>query len=251
MKKWMNGLLLGVAFTLLTAAVSSSTIQGTLFPSMVTVHNGNEAKTMDVTEDGGVINYKGKAYVPLRLFSEAMGASVGYEPASEATNGMHKIDIYQGVAPIQWNLVRTEDVFPKSQDFCRSFPMPFYIMPTNSESLGDTRNFKMRVHSLMNEDITVEPIELTFEITDEAGQVVYSRPLPPLSGVIPGNFGFYAEVSWDHTGLDGLEVPSGNYFIKLKRPDKVSYKVLDSDEEQSVGINRAMGCNLELFRITI
>jgi hypothetical protein len=245
----MFGLLSGVIVMLLTAAVPSSTIQGTLFPSIVTIHNGNEVKTINGTGDNDVINYNNKAYIPLRLFSEEMGASVGYEPASEATNGLHKINIYQGVAPIAWSLERTDLIFPQ---ICSNFS--FYIVPTQSRSSDgkmDTYNFNLKVHNLMTDDISVKPIELTFEVTDEAGNVIYSRPLPPVSGVIPSKFGFNAAVSWDHTGLDGKEVPSGNYFIKLNRPKEISYKVLGSVEEKSVRIYSGMGCNLEYFRITI
>ncbi|MDF2652465.1 MAG: hypothetical protein K0Q73_8270 [Paenibacillus sp.] len=198
MKKWMFGLLSAVIVMLLTAAVPSSTIQGTLFPSIVTIHNGNEAKTIEGTGDNGVINYNNKAYIPLRLFSEEMGASVGYEPASEATNGLHKIDIYQGIAPISWSLERTDLIFSQATDICSSYNFPFYIIPAQfpriADDKDDTHNFNLKVHNLMPDDISVKPIELTFEVTDEANNIIYSRPLPPVTGVIPSKFGFNAVV---------------------------------------------------------
>ncbi|MFC3767650.1 hypothetical protein [Paenibacillus sp. GCM10012303] len=104
MSKWMSGLWCGVILILLTAAVPSSPIQGTLFPSIVTIHNGSEVKSIDVTGDNGLINYNNKAYIPLRLFTEEMGASIQYEPGSESTNWMQKIDIYQGKTTIEWKL---------------------------------------------------------------------------------------------------------------------------------------------------
>ncbi|PYI57376.1 hypothetical protein [Paenibacillus flagellatus] len=252
-KKWMSGFLSCLALLVLTAGVPSRAVYGVLFPSTVTIHDGNGSRTIDGTGEDGILNYNDKAYVPLRTFAENMGATVEYVPPSDET-GVHKIDIIQGAAPIQWTLEPTETVFPKSQDICRPNHFPFYIMPSqtrNADSTTDTYHFTFRVHNLMPDDITVEPIELTFEVKDESGQVVYSRPLPPLSGVIPSNFGFSAAASWDHTGSDGEEVPPGTYYISLKRPAEVTFKVLGSDEEKNVLIVKGMGCNVEAFQIII
>jgi hypothetical protein len=184
-----------------------------------------------------------------------MGASVGYEPASEQTGGLHKIDIYQGVAPITWSLERTKDVLSKDVEYCSAYQLPFFMIPTSfprsADNKADTYNFNVKVHNLMPDDISVKPIEFIFEVKDAAFKVIYSRPLPPVSGVIPSNFGYNAVISWDHTGLDGKEVPSGNYFITLKRPADVSYNVLGNDEEKSVNISYARGCNLGVIPISI
>jgi hypothetical protein len=80
---------------------------------------------------------------------------------------------------------------------------------------------------------------------------VYSRPLPPLSGVIPGSFGYRATVTWDHTGSDGKEVPPGEYSVWLVRPSEVTYNVLGSEEMKTESIYGGMGCNLEYFGMTI
>ncbi|TMV49925.1 hypothetical protein FE783_10130 [Paenibacillus mesophilus] len=242
MRKWMFGLVCGFILTLLTAAVPSSTIQGTLFPSMVTIHNGKDVEAIDVSGDNGVINYNNKAYIPLRLFSEKMGASVGYEPGSEATNWAHKIDIYQGKPVIEWRLMRVGVLVSNCAP-----GVPFFISPGGAYE--NDRAFYAQIHNNMKEDISVSPIELTFQV--RAGhEVVYSHKLPPFSGVIPSSFAYVASFTWDHTGMDGKEVPPGDYFIELVRPSTVNYQVLDNNEQKTVKIERRGGCNLGYYGVT-
>jgi hypothetical protein len=66
----------GTVLSISTVAFVSDTIQAYLFPSKVKFHLDNN-----------------KAYIPLRSFSEAMGASVNFESASNATENLNIIDI--------------------------------------------------------------------------------------------------------------------------------------------------------------
>jgi hypothetical protein len=247
-KKWVIGVVSGIVLivSIVSTAVvfpsnASNAIYGVLFPSTVTIHNGSESKVIDGTGDNGILNYNNKAYIPLRTFAEAMESRVDYQPPSDYT-GVHKIDIYQGIAPIKWSLQRS-DLSPLP--LCRN---PFFIVPVYSE---DKYNFRVIVHNQMEEDIAVDSIELSLQVRDKDGNVVYSRSLPPLEGVIPSKFGYEAKVSWDHTGIDGNQISPGEYLIFLARPNAVNYKVLGNDESKSVSITRNMACNLNYYGITI
>lgn len=251
MKKWIVGVAGGIGLMVLTAASPSNAIYGVLFPSQVTFHNGNETIRFDEAGGNEIINVNNKSYIPLRAFAEAMGATVEYAPPNEQTD-LHQIDIYQGVAPSQWTLESTDQVYPDKL-ICRPnnhfFVVPYKIY--NSDNSYDKYNFLFKVHNFMPDDITINPLELTFEVLDLNFNVIYSRPLPSLSGVIPGEFGYSATASWDHTGLDGKEVPSGKYYIKIKRPAEITYKVLGSDEEKKESISKSGYCNLDMFQIDI
>lgn len=251
MGRWKLVILCIVVLLVLTAAVPSNAIYGVLFPSQVTFHNGNEVVSFDGSGGNEIVNVNNKAYIPLRAFAEAMGATVGYAPPNEHTD-LHKIDIHRGIAPIQWTLESTDQAFPK-EPVCRP-RNHFFVKPSpirNSDNSVDLYNHQFKVHNLMPDDITINPIELTFEVVDSNFNVIYSRPLPPLSGVIPSEFGYSATASWDHTDLDGKEVPSGQYFIRLKRPSKITYKVLGSDEERTASIGNNGYCNLDVYPINI
>ncbi|TNJ62241.1 hypothetical protein FE784_31650 [Paenibacillus hemerocallicola] len=245
MKKWMIGVGSGIVLFVSTAAAlpsnASNAIYGVLFPSTVTIHSGSETKMIDGTGHNEILNYNNKAYIPLRSFAEAMESRVDYQPPSDYT-GMHKIDIFQGIAPIKWSLQRSDSApLPRCND-------PFFIVPVFSQ---DKYNFRVMVHNQMEEDINVDSIELTLQVRDKDGNVVYSRSLPPIEGVFPSKFGYEATVSWDHTGMDGNQVSPGEYLIFLERPNVVNYKVLGNDDSKSMSITRNMACNLNFYGITI
>jgi hypothetical protein len=159
-RKWLFGLFCGVVLMVSTAAAPSHSIDAVLFPGTVTIHDGDEVKTIDGSGDNGMINYNNKAYIPLRAFAEGMGATVAYTPPSES-NGVLKIDIFQGDAPIRWSLERTDLTFSQ---VCRGYP--FYIVPSQAKVNGEwsNREFHIHFHNLMEDDIFVRSIELTLEI---------------------------------------------------------------------------------------
>ncbi|WP_213586415.1 stalk domain-containing protein [Paenibacillus sp. J2TS4] len=244
MKKLLTGLLCGIVLMVATAAVSSDTIQATLFPSKVTIHNGDQEISVDGNE---MINYNNKAYIPLRTFSEAMGATVNYQYPSESTDGLHKIGIYQEPS-LQWKLERRE--------FQRCEGYPFYIVP-GSFTPTNPYKFSFYLYNFMDEDILMSPVDLVFEVystkadTGEMDTLVYSQPLSTFEGLVPSQYGYRFEIPWDRKGMDGEVLPTGDYFIKLKRPFEVTYSVVGSDELKTQGIYRGMGCNLEYYRTSL
>lgn len=249
MKKFWTGVLCGTAILVATAAASSDTIQATLFPSKVTIHNGVQEIIVDGDE---MINYNNKAYIPLRTFSEAMGATVDYQYPSESTDGLHKIDINQGVPPIIWNPVR-KGVDP----FCKD-SQTIHMTPSDMEWVDGNESliFTVTITNDLGEDIITNSIDIIFQIrplhSQDYQEVIYSRTLPTFSGVIPNDFSYVAKFAWDLTGNDGKRVAPGDYLIEVVRPKNVQYESLDSGEEKTTPIYKGVGgCNLGYFGTTI
>lgn len=94
MKKFWIGLVCGIMLCFATAAVASKAVQGTLYPSKITIFNGSKVKELSTTSGTVVINYKGQTYIPLRLFSETMGATVSFRSASAANNNLNQIQVF-------------------------------------------------------------------------------------------------------------------------------------------------------------
>jgi hypothetical protein len=93
MKKFWLGLACGVVLCVSTAAITSKSIQGTLFPSKITIMNGAQVKELSTDSGTTVINYKDQTYIPLRLFSNAMGADVTFQPATSESDKLNRIQI--------------------------------------------------------------------------------------------------------------------------------------------------------------
>lgn len=104
MRKWLFGFICGALVLVLLAASPSNVINGVLFQSQVTFHDGENVKRFDTAGGNLILNYNNKAYIPLRAFAEEMGATVGYE--QPGSDGLHKIDIYQGKASMTWEPLR-------------------------------------------------------------------------------------------------------------------------------------------------
>jgi hypothetical protein len=100
---FLMGIIFGVGISACTVAFASNSIQAILFPSKVFVHINGETKEMNVGGDNPVINYNNKTYIPIRLFSESMGATVMYQAPSDASSHMSTIDIYS-VSENDYNL---------------------------------------------------------------------------------------------------------------------------------------------------
>jgi hypothetical protein len=91
MKKFILGIVCGVALTATTAVYASDTIQAYLFPAKFVI-NG-ETKNLDGYD---TLNYKGSTYVPIRFIAESMGSKVAYEDATKTItvdNGFNIVDI--------------------------------------------------------------------------------------------------------------------------------------------------------------
>ncbi|OPH52202.1 hypothetical protein BC351_33260 [Paenibacillus ferrarius] len=94
MKKFISGLVLGIGISACSVAFASDSMQAFLFPSKVTFHNNGVSKEITFSSDDPVINFNNKAYIPLRLFSEALDAKVNYALPSASSDGKNVIDIY-------------------------------------------------------------------------------------------------------------------------------------------------------------
>ncbi|WP_010279831.1 hypothetical protein [Paenibacillus senegalensis] len=247
MKKWILGFICGVMLIVLTAASPSNAIYGVLFPSEVTFYDGDTARSFDTAGGYQILNYNNKAYIPLRAFAEEMGATVNYEQPGQ--DGIHKIDIYQGKAPITWEPLR-QGVDP----FCQNTETIF-ISPSYEEWINDNENLNLGVSITNNldEDIMVSSIDLIFQVRPrDSREVIYSRTLPSFSGIIPSNFSYEAKFAWDLIGNDGKRVAPGDYYFELVRPKHVQYETLESEEVKTVEISKGVGgCNLGYYGTTI
>lgn len=94
MRKFWIGLICGIMLCFFTAAIASNAIQGTLYPSEITIHNGTQVKELSTAKGTVVINYKNQTYIPLRLFSESMGSLVNFQPASTTNGNLNQIQIF-------------------------------------------------------------------------------------------------------------------------------------------------------------
>ncbi|MBP1996535.1 stalk domain-containing protein [Paenibacillus eucommiae] len=254
MKKLLTGVAIGVILMLTTAAVSSTSIQATLFPSKVTIHNGSKITTIDGTGKDGIINYNNKSYIPLRTFSEAMGAKVDYESASKQTNGVHKIDIYQSQAN-NWSLYKVDE--PEGAQLysvtCPEYPIRMQIWDITKA--GSTKKkFNFVVSNFMGEDIRINPIDLTVNIykSDNNGNreyLIFSKSAPTFSELIPNKYEYLFTFEWDGKGLDGKVAPLGKYSVELIRPEEVKYTVHGSNELKTKAIDAWLlgGCNIPFY----
>jgi hypothetical protein len=92
MKKYIIGFVCGTILSMSTVAFASDSIKAFLFPSKVMFHSNNYIKEIDGSD---VLNYKNRAYVPLRSFAEGMGATVNYQ----ASINLNSIDIFSSTVP--------------------------------------------------------------------------------------------------------------------------------------------------------
>lgn len=94
LRKFFQGLLVGVGLTASAAVFASNSIQATLFPTTLNFHVNGKLTPIDGAGDNGVLNYNNKAYIPLRLFSENIGSTVDFKSISDTDPQKHQIDVY-------------------------------------------------------------------------------------------------------------------------------------------------------------
>ncbi|NRF89843.1 hypothetical protein HQN89_02160 [Paenibacillus frigoriresistens] len=79
MKKFILGLICGIALTATTAVYASESIQAYLFPAKIEI-NG---QSKELSNEYKVLNYNGHAYVPIRFIGESLGLGVVYTDSLE------------------------------------------------------------------------------------------------------------------------------------------------------------------------
>jgi hypothetical protein len=110
MKKFWFGMICGITLCFSTAALASKAIQGILYPSKITIHNGTQVKELSTTNGTVVINYKNQTYIPLRIFSESTGSIVNFQPASKANSGdLNEIEVFSQSSLTGLNINSNED----------------------------------------------------------------------------------------------------------------------------------------------
>ena len=93
MKLFSSGLLCGAILSISISSYGLSTTNALSEPSRILFHFNNSVVEVDGSETG-VLYYKNRAYVPLRTFSETVGAAVNYQAPSGKSDGMSLIDVY-------------------------------------------------------------------------------------------------------------------------------------------------------------
>ncbi|BBI36354.1 hypothetical protein [Cohnella abietis] len=94
MNKFWIGLLCGITLCFSTAAIASNAIQGVLFPSKITIHNGSQVKELSTSTGMTVISYKNQTFIPLRSFTEATGSIVNFQPATKENGNLNQIEVF-------------------------------------------------------------------------------------------------------------------------------------------------------------
>jgi hypothetical protein len=163
MRKYFIGFICGVALSISTVVFAANTIQAYLFPSRVLFHMNDTVREIDGLGDNAVINYNNKAYIPLRAFTDAMGATVTFTPSSSVTSYLNKIDIYDGPAiPINKGLTLKDS--------------EGYVTISNLKIVTDKNgNDTLESGTIqINKDITGKTVEFHFSDITDPNQAVSS-----------------------------------------------------------------------------
>ncbi|WP_240416638.1 stalk domain-containing protein [Paenibacillus periandrae] len=234
MKKFLTGLVLGIGLSSCTVVFASETIQAYLFPSKVTFHINGKSTNLDVSGENQIINYNNKAYIPLRLFTETLGAKVDYQSSSAATNGNNLIDVH--IPPIQVSS-NNEGAWTFKQS-------SHYIDPMIPEGVGvsfgkpnidfSTKSIQPQIQFKNSRDVAIQidPVSIEYQVTKVSTNgetVLFDYKIPPLDGRIPASSWFTANVPpWDFKDGQGNFVEPGTYALSIKVPSTLDYKIEDS-----------------------
>ncbi|WP_282942341.1 stalk domain-containing protein [Paenibacillus sp. RC67] len=186
MKKisFIAGLCAGIGLSLCTAAFASDSIQARLFPSKVHFLVNGAVKEIDGADDNAVLNYNNKAYIPLRTFAEAIGATVNYRQSNEGKDNI--IDIYAGKSAEDFN----------TQDKNGYISLANVITePSENQTPGYT---DLTVKCLLRVDKDLSGKKIQLDILDQAGTVIGSTDADfwnklQLGDIIPLNLTIHAQ----------------------------------------------------------
>jgi hypothetical protein len=233
------GVVVGAGVASCATVFASVSLQAYLFPSQVTYHVKDQSKLLDVSGDNKVINVNNKAYIPLRLFSESLGATVNYQPPSEASNGFNKIDITfpDNIANYvqAWTLTQTNGYYDGilSEDAGISFG--------KSSIHFETKTIKPQIlfKNEAKQAIIIQPLNIEYQVIkvnqDGTDTVLFDYKIPTLEGKIPASSWFTANVpAWDFKDSQGIFVEPGKYALAIKAPTTLNYSFEGSAETKTI-----------------
>jgi hypothetical protein len=193
-KKFISGMLVGGMITGIlsatTVVLADSNIQAILWPATVSF---NVKGTQSTINEGEILNYNNKAYVPLRSFAESMGAKLIYtQPAFSGDK--HKVDIVFGDEKTSVNITDNgvkdilNELIPKAVDIYGMFNGAGYFKIDATKTIPGEQNYSLvtGVNGKHANDTTnvksIADLKKVIEdvfTTDTAQKLFYSRYLTP------------------------------------------------------------------------
>jgi hypothetical protein len=233
------GVVVGAGIASCATVFAEASLKAYLFPSQVTYHVKAQSKLLDVSGDNQVINVNNKAYIPLRLFSESLGATVNYQAPSLASNGFNAIDItfQENVAnSVQaWTLTQTNGYFDGILSDSAGISFGKTSIHFDTKTIKPLISFK----NSAKQAITIEPLNIEYQVVkvneDGTDTVLFDYKIPTLGGKVPASSLFTANVpAWDFKDSQGNFVEPGKYALVIKAPKTLDYTFEGSKETKTI-----------------
>jgi hypothetical protein len=129
------------ALTSVEQAYIDHSLHPSIFPAKVIFHQNGTTKELDSSNI--VLNYNNRTYIPLRAFSESMGAQVNYYDYTQ-NNGRNAVDII-----LNYDVTKIYD-YPRTQDTQRSIKQDQLVQdaPIGISSADVTFNVNGKIQTL-------------------------------------------------------------------------------------------------------
>lgn len=197
-----------------------------------------------------VLNYKNETYIPLRSFSQAMGATVNYQPKSKYNENLHQIEIFSPTSLTGLNLqsndgsviignlisetsagdTRITGGTIKINKDLTGKQIDLEALDENGAGKGISSliiPYKLSILNTSEDTIVLDTVPLNFVVykskpdgTDK--KLVNNYSLPPLKGKLAPREGFEINIPWYQKDLNGPLQP-GDYVISLEIPKQIQY----------------------------
>jgi hypothetical protein len=192
-KKFISGMLVGGTIvgilSATTVVLADSNIQAILWPATVSI---NVKGTQSFINEGEILNYNNKAYVPLRSFAESMGAKVNYsQPAFSGDK--HKVDIVYGEKTyVNFTDNEVKDILnkliPKAVDIYGIFNGTGWFKNDATKTIPGEKDYCLVIGEAWKTDIDTNNVKSVADLKkavedvftkDTAQKVFYNRYLTP------------------------------------------------------------------------